>query len=131
MDEYDHADEARAEQQTLTRRRVAPQRRETILLQGTLDVLVMKALDGRRLTEYGIRKRIREMTGEIFVVPQTSAMKATVRLTRDGWIRQCSSPQTKPGTKSYKLTLGARSHLKGEIRKLTRKLDALLAFIGS
>jgi DNA-binding PadR family transcriptional regulator len=140
MDDYDQdtvpidPTEAKNESaipQRLKGRRAAPKPRKTIVLQGTLDVLVMKALDRHRLTEYGIRKRIQEMAKGAFVVPQTSAIKAIERLTKGGWIQRYSRFSGKPGTKVYKLTLGARSHLKGEARQLTRKLNALLASISS
>ena len=57
------------------------------LLQGTLELLVLKTLSLEPMHGWGISQRIRQMSREVFEVPQGSLYPALVRMKRRGWIR--------------------------------------------
>ena len=57
------------------------------LLQGTLDMLVLRVLAVEPMHGWGISERIQQMSGDVFSVPQGSLYPALQRLMRKGWIR--------------------------------------------
>jgi transcriptional regulator len=57
------------------------------LVQGTLEMLVLKALSLAPLHGWGIGQRIQQLSGNAFEVPQGSLYPALVRMGRKGWIR--------------------------------------------
>ena len=57
------------------------------LVQGTLEMLVLKALSLAPLHGWGIGQRIEQLSGNTFEVPQGSLYPALVRMGRKGWIR--------------------------------------------
>ena len=56
------------------------------LLQGTLDMLILKALSLGPLHGYGIIQRIRQLSGELLEVEQGSLYPAVYRIEQRGWI---------------------------------------------
>jgi PadR family transcriptional regulator PadR len=56
------------------------------LLQGTLDLLILKALGLGPLHGYGIIQRIRQLSGELLEVEQGSLYPAVYRIEQRGWI---------------------------------------------
>ena len=59
----------------------------TELLQGTLELLVLKTLSLEPMHGWGISQRIEQMSGDILLVTQGSLYPALVRMRRRGWIR--------------------------------------------
>lgn len=57
------------------------------LLQGTLDMLILKALHLEPMHGFGISVRIRQITGDVLRVEQGSLYPALYRLEEQGWIR--------------------------------------------
>lgn len=57
------------------------------LLQGTLDLLILKTLVLGPLHGWGISKRLRELSSDVFDVGQGSLYPALYRLEDKGWIR--------------------------------------------
>ena len=57
------------------------------LLQGTLEMLVLKALTLEPMHGWGISIRLRQISGEVFDVNQGSLYPALQRMLRRGWIR--------------------------------------------
>ena len=57
------------------------------LLQGTLDLLILKALIHAPLHGWGISKRLRQMSDDVFDVGQGSLYPALYRLEERGWIQ--------------------------------------------
>ncbi|HET9986821.1 MAG TPA: PadR family transcriptional regulator [Longimicrobiales bacterium] len=57
------------------------------LLQGTLELLVLKTLSLEPMHGWGISQRIRQMSREVLDVPQGSLYPALQRMKRKGWIR--------------------------------------------
>src|SRR5262245_33717576 len=56
------------------------------LLQGTLDLLVLKTLSLESMHGWGIAQRIRQVSGEVFAVNQGSLYPALARLEQKGWV---------------------------------------------
>jgi PadR family transcriptional regulator PadR len=75
------------------------------LLQGTLDMLVLKALSLGPLHGYGIIQRIRQLSGEMLTVEQGSLYPALYRIEQRGWIKsKWGTNETGRKAKFYSLT---------------------------
>jgi len=98
------------------------------LLQGTLDMLILKTLLFGPAHGHGIAKHIQHTTREVLVVEHGSLYPALHRLERNGWI--ASKWQTPPGRtrslKFYRLTAAGRRQL----RTQESRWDALVRAIG-
>ena len=57
------------------------------LLQGTLEMLVLKTLALEPMHGWGVAQRIQAMSGQVFLVTQGSLYPALVRMKRRGWIK--------------------------------------------
>jgi transcriptional regulator len=92
------------------------------LLQGTLDLLILKALATGPLHGWAIAKRIQQMSRDVLTVNQGSLYPALYRLADRGMI--ASEPGTSPEGRRitlYRQTAAGR-------RQLTEKIDAWEAF---
>ena len=85
------------------------------LLQGTLDLLVLKTLALGPRHGWGISKRIREMSREVLQVNQGSLYPALYRLEDRGWItaEEGTSPEGRR-VRMYRLTAAGRRQLAAE-----------------
>src|SRR5215813_1378036 len=82
------------------------------LLQGTLDMLVLKALSLGPLHGYGIIQRIRQLSDEMLTVEQGSLYPALYRIEQRGWISsKWSTNETGRKAKFYSLTRAGRKQL--------------------
>ena len=86
------------------------------LLQGTLDLLILKALAHGELHGWAISKRIQQMSRDVLLVTQGSLYPALYRLEDRGWIAG-EEAQSAEGRriKVYKLTPVGRRHLADEV----------------
>lgn len=92
-----------------------PKDEKTDLLQGTLDMLILKALQLEPMHGFGISVRIRQMSAEVLQVEQGSLYPALVRLETQGWITSAwgvSDHNRK--AKYYTLTAAGRRRLEAE-----------------
>jgi PadR family transcriptional regulator, regulatory protein PadR len=85
------------------------------LLQGSLDLLILKTLALEPLHGWGISKRIRQLSQEVLQVNQGSLYPALYRLEERGWIEAewGVSPEGRRA-KVYHLTTAGRRHLAEE-----------------
>ena len=75
------------------------------LLQGTLDLLILKSLSLGPLHGYGIIQRIRQLSGELLEVEQGSLYPAVYRIELRGWIKsKWGITETGRRAKFYTLT---------------------------
>jgi PadR family transcriptional regulator len=82
------------------------------LLQGTLDLLVLKAVSLGPLHGYGIIQRIRQLSGEMLTVEQGSLYPALYRIEQRGWISsKWATNETGRRAKFYTLTRAGRKQL--------------------
>ena len=100
------------------------------LLQGTLDMLILKALKLGRMHGFGISMLIRQVSEEVLRVDQGSLYPALYRLERQGWIEsEWGVSENNRKAKFYKLTAAGRKHLLQETsnwEKLTRAISLIL-----
>jgi PadR family transcriptional regulator PadR len=89
---------------------------KTDLLQGTLDLLILRSLTAGPLHGWGISKRIRQMSRDVLTVNQGSLYPALYRLEDRGWIaaREGESDEGRR-IKLYRLTAKGRRQLAEEI----------------
>jgi PadR family transcriptional regulator, regulatory protein PadR len=80
------------------------------LLQGTLDLLILRALSVGPLHGYGIIQRIKQGSGELLTVEQGSLYPALYRIEQRGWVKsRWGVTETGRRAKFYSVTrAGAR-----------------------
>ena len=82
------------------------------LLQGTLDLLILKALSLGPLHGYGVIQRIRQLSGEMLNVEQGSLYPALYRIEQRGWVTsRWGVNETGRRAKFYTLTRAGRKQL--------------------
>jgi len=91
------------------------------LLQGTLDLLILKAVSLGPLHGYGVLLRIQQLSGEVLVIQQGSLYPALYRLEHQGVITSdWGESENNRKAKYYKLTRAGRERLTGEAEKWNR-----------
>ena len=95
--------------------------RRTSLLQGTLDLLILKALTSSELHGLGVSRRIEQITGGTFVVQPGSLFPALHRLEEAGWLASTWQPsENNRRAKYYTLTRAGRKQLDEETAQWNR-----------
>jgi PadR family transcriptional regulator len=95
--------------------------RRTTLLQGTLDLLILKAVATGELHGLGVSRRIEQMTGGTFVVQPGSLFPALHRLEEAGWLTSTWEPsENNRRAKYYTLTRAGRKQLGEETAQWNR-----------
>lgn len=85
------------------------------LLQGTLDMVILKALCLGPLHGYGIIQRIRQMSQEMLLVEQGALYPALYRIEHKGWVTSSwDVSDTGRKAKFYRLTAAGRKQLSVE-----------------
>jgi transcriptional regulator len=85
------------------------------LLQGTLDMLILKAVSLGPLHGYGIIQRIHQMSGEMLEVEQGSLYPALYRIEQRGWVSaKWGVNETGRRAKFYTLSKAGKSQLEAE-----------------
>jgi PadR family transcriptional regulator PadR len=85
------------------------------LLQGTLDMLILKALSLGPLHGYGIIQRIRRMSDEMLTVEQGALYPALYRIEQKRWVTsKWAENETGRKAKFYRLTKAGQKQLKVE-----------------
>jgi transcriptional regulator len=91
------------------------------LLQGTLDLLILKAVSLGRLHGYGVLLRIQQISGEQLVIQQGSLYPALYRLEHDGDLRgEWGESENNRRARYYSLTPQGRRRLVTETEKWNR-----------
>jgi len=99
------------------------------LLQGTLDMLILKAVSLGPLHGYGVLLRIQQISGEQLEIQQGSLYPALYRLEHQGWITsEWGESDNKRKAKFYRLTAAGRRKLNAETEKWNR-MTSLIATI--
>ena len=96
------------------------------LLQGTLDLLILRTLDLQPLHGVGISDRIEQVTRGVFIVGPGSLIPALHRLEERGWIEgQWTELESKRRVKVYSLTKSGRARLVVEKRTWQKIFTAM------
>jgi transcriptional regulator len=96
------------------------------LVQGTLDMLILKTLELEPRHGYGIAMRIEQISKGVFEVNPGSLFPAFRRLERAGWLKsEWRDTENNRRAKYYALTALGRKQLKGETREWARQAAAI------
>jgi PadR family transcriptional regulator PadR len=96
-------------------------RTRAALLQGTLDLLILKALAAGELHGLGVSRRIEQITSGTFVVQPGSLFPALHRLEEAGWLSADWQPsENNRRAKYYALTKAGRKQLGDETAQWNR-----------
>jgi transcriptional regulator len=99
---------------------------DTKLLQGTLDMLILKALSLGPLHGYGVGQRIMQMSDDALRVEEGSLYPALYRIERQGWITaEWGVSENNLRAKFYKLTRAGRKQLQVEEENWERLAGAV------
>jgi transcriptional regulator len=96
------------------------------LLQGTLDMLILKAVSLGPLHGYGILLRIQQISKDRLEIPQGSLYPALYRLEHQGWISsEWGESENKRKAKFYRLTAAGKRKFQSETEKWSRMADVI------
>ena len=96
------------------------------LVQGTLDMLVLRTLELAPMHGLGISDRIRQITRGVFNVKPGSLFPALQRLEQNGWVEgQWGESENHRRARYYTLTRNGRAQLNQEKRKWRRAFSAV------
>ena|SRR5215471_10693680 len=102
----------------------------TELLQGTLDLLILKTLALQPMHGWGIAQRIQQVSQELLQVGQGSLYPALHRLEAKGWITSDWGPsENNRRAKFYSLTRQGRKQLGAELKNWKRIASAIALVI--
>lgn len=88
------------------------------LLQGTLDMLILKAVSLGPLHGYGVLLRIQQISKDRLEIQQGSLYPALYRLEHQGWIEsEWGESENKRKAKYYRLTGAGKRRLQSEVEK--------------
>lgn len=100
------------------------------LPQGTLDLLILKALSLEPMHGWAISQRIQQVSRDTLQIPQGSLYPALHRLERRGWVKtEWGASDNNRKAKYYELTRAGRSRLSaetGEWARLTAAVSLVL-----
>jgi transcriptional regulator len=102
------------------------------LLQGTLDMLILKAVSLGPLHGYGVLLRIQQLSKEALQIQQGSLYPALYRLEHRGWIRsEWGESENKRKAKYYQLTARGRKQLQAEAEQWSRLQKAVASVMSA
>ncbi len=102
------------------------------VLQGTLDLLILKAVSLGPLHGYGVLLRIQQISGEELVIQQGSLYPALYRLEHQGAIAsEWGESENNRRAKYYKLTKAGRERLGEETEKWRRMAGIMESILGA
>ena len=106
--------------------------RQTPLLQGTLDLLILKALSLQPLHGLGVSRRVEQITRGAYIVRPGSLFPALHRLEEKGWLASSwGESENNRRAKYYELTKAGRRQLDAETEEWTRVAGAMRAALES
>jgi len=98
----------------------------TDVIQGTLDLLILKTLSLQPLHGFGIARRIEQVSRGVFKVNPGSLLTALQRLERAGWLdAEWRQTENSRRAKFYALTRTGRKQLEVEAADWTRRVTAV------
>jgi transcriptional regulator len=98
----------------------------TDLLQGTVDLLILKAVSLEPMHGWGISQRIQQVTRGVLEINQGALYPALHRLEDQGWLAaEWGTSQNNRRAKFYKITAMGRRQLSSEVRSWQRYAQAV------
>jgi PadR family transcriptional regulator, regulatory protein PadR len=100
------------------------------LVQGTLDLLILKILALEPLHAWAIGQRLKQVSGEVLQVSDGSLYPALHKLEQEGWITaEWKASENNRRAKYYSLTRPGRRHLEREAASWTRLSAAITSVV--
>lgn len=100
------------------------------LMQGTVDVLILKTLTWGSLHGYGISQLIRSRTDGALAVEDAALYQGLHRLERKGWVSsEWGVSDNNRRAKFYQITREGRRQLQSDVAELRRYVDALFKIL--
>lgn len=101
------------------------------LLQGTVDVLILRTLAWRAMHGYGIARFVRERSHGAIAIESAALYQALHRLEQKKWVRSTwKLTDTNRRARFYELTTPGRAQLRRERQELDTYMDALRLVLG-
>src|SRR5688572_977393 len=98
----------------------------TDVIQGTLDLLILKTLSLEPMHGFGIARRVEQISRGVFKVNPGSLLTALQRLERAGWLdAEWRQTENSRRAKFYTLTRAGRKQLELEAADWTRRASAV------
>lgn len=98
----------------------------TDLVQGTLDLLILKTIELRPMHGWGIAQRIRQISNDVLQVNQGALYPALHRLEQQGWIRAAwGESENNRRAKFYSLTRDGAKYMRQEQAQWSRLSGAI------
>jgi transcriptional regulator len=98
----------------------------TDVIQGTLDMLILKTLSLEPMHGFGIARRIEQISREVFKVNPGSLLTALQRLERQGWLdAEWRRTENSRRARVYTLTKAGRKQLETETADWSRRAGAI------
>jgi PadR family transcriptional regulator, regulatory protein PadR len=100
------------------------------LLQGTLDMLILKAVSLGPLHGYGVLLRIQQISKYVLEIQQGSLYPALYRLEHQGWIAsEWGESENKRKAKFYRLTAAGKRRLQTEADNWNRMANVIAGIL--
>ena len=100
------------------------------LVQGTVDVLILRALTRDAMHGYAVSLWIRDRSGGALAVEDAALYQALHRLERKGWVdAEWGLSETGRRARFYEITPAGRKRLKSDVAELKRYVAALFAVL--
>ena len=100
------------------------------LLQGTLDMLILKAVSLGPLHGYGVLLRIQQISQSRLQIQQGSLYPALYRLEEQGWIAsEWGESENKRKARYYRLTAAGRRQLQAETEQWNRMAEIIAGIL--
>ena len=101
------------------------------LLQGTLDLLILRTVSLEPMHGWGIAQRIQQLSKDVLQIGQGSLYPALYRLEYKGWIRSdWGSSENNRRAKFYRITAAGRKQLESEVATWDRLSEAVALVLG-
>ena len=102
------------------------------LLQGTLDMLILKAVSLGPVHGYGVLLRIQQISQDRLQIQQGSLYPALYRLEHQGWIKgEWGESENKRKARYYRLTAAGQRRFELERDKWNRQAEAIAGVLGA
>jgi PadR family transcriptional regulator, regulatory protein PadR len=100
------------------------------LVQGTLDLLILKIVNLEPMHGFGIAQRLKQMSSDVLTVSQGSLYPALYKLEQEGWVRaEWKETESKRQAKFYSITAAGRKRLQKEAENWERLSGAISAIV--
>src|ERR1700679_3297153 len=98
----------------------------TDVIQGTLDMLILKTLSLEPMHGFGIGRRVEQVSRGVFKVNPGSLLTALQRLERAGWLAsEWGQPENGPRARFYSLPRAGKKQLEHETADWARRASAI------